>query len=172
MKALVPALCALAAAVALGAATPARASGAANWQLAFSGTGTSAVLGDLGFWGWCDFGGGTTYANGVAVAGTTGDCEYAYYARNAAVSATCHESLDLDGWYIGPNGDWFFAGVATVRPAQQTTFCETLPGNPSTPQFGFIDSLIPAVPGHLGLTGVTLGPYTFTELQIQNTAIP
>jgi hypothetical protein len=163
----------IAIAVAAAVATSASAYGAANWQMTFSGTGTSPLLGSFGFWGWCDLGGGTSFtATGLANAGTSGDCEYAYYARNPSASATCHESLNLDGWYIGANGDWFFSGTATVRPTDQTAFCETLPGNPPTPSFGFIDSLIPAAPGHLNLNAVTLGPFSFTELQIQNTPIP
>jgi hypothetical protein len=171
---LLRALVALLAAALLGglSASGAMAYGAANWQLAFSGTGSSPLLGSFGFWGWCDFAGGTSFtASGLATAGTRGDCEYAYYSRTPAVSATCHESLDLNGWYIGTNGDWFFSGTATVKPAAQTAFCESLPGNPATSSFGFMDSLIPAAPGHLNLNGLTIGPFSFTELQIQNTPI-
>lgn len=161
-----------AAAIAFSPAGSARASGPANWQITFSFRGSAPGFGDFGVWGWCDFGGGTTFADGLAVAGTNGNCSYAYYNRNSAASATCHENLDLNEWYLGPNGDWFFAGAATIRPTQQTAFCESLPGNPPTSPFGPIDSLLPAVPGHLDLNGVTLGPFTFNEFQMQSTPTP
>jgi hypothetical protein len=163
----------LATLVSVSAATSASAYGAANWQLAFSGTITQPGVGGLGFWGWCDFAGGTSFtASGLATAGTSGDCQYAVYVHNALVSATCHESLDLTGWTIGGNGDFFFSGTSTVRPTSETAFCESFPGDPTTPTFTNVDSLIPAVPGHLNLNRATIGGFTFTELQIQNTPLP
>src|SRR5438128_49847 len=96
----------VAAMIGILAASPALAYGPANWQVAFSGTGTQPTVGGFGFWGWCDFAGGTTFNGaGEATAGTAGDCEYAEYFHQPTVfGATCHESLDLRSWYIGPNG--------------------------------------------------------------------
>jgi hypothetical protein len=162
-----------AASLALAAASPARAAGPANWQLTFSGTGTAPGLGRLGFWGWCDFAGGTAFSpSGLAVAGTSGNCDYAVYIHGPVISGTCHENLDLSGWSIGANGDWFFSGTSTVTPAAQTAFCESFPGDPPAPAFDDLDSLLPAVPGHLNLNGLSSGGVTFTELQIQATPIP
>jgi hypothetical protein len=146
--------------------TPAMAYGAANWQVAFSGTGTLPTVGGFGFWGWCDFAGGTTFnAAGEATAGTTGDCEYAQYFHEPTVfGATCHESTNLTSWYIGSNGDFFFSGTATVNPSSLTAFCENFPGSTGPSPFTNVDSLIPAFPGHFNLNGVVPG---INELQIQ-----
>lgn len=171
---MIRALVVLIVAAAIGAVTgaSAHAAGPANWQMAFSGTGSAPGLGNLGFWGWCDFAGGTAFNGRLAVAGTSGDCDYAVYIHGPLVSGTCHENLDLNGWSIGPNGDWWFSGMATVRPTSETAFCEAFPGDPSSSPFSATDSLLPAVPGHLNLNGVTSGGVTFNELQIQNTPIP
>src|SRR6266852_4273346 len=73
------------------AATPAVAYGAANWQIAFSGTGPG-----FGFWGWCDFGGATSFSFGLPSSGTRGDCQFAEYGHVPGVfSGTCEVSMDL-----------------------------------------------------------------------------
>jgi hypothetical protein len=152
----------------VAAATPALASGSANWQITFSGTGPG-----FGFWGWCDFAGGTTFSNGLATSGTTGDCQFAEYFHEPGVfSGTCEVSLDLmaeggaPAWQEGPNGDWFFSGTAVTHPASQTGFCQTLPGSPP-PTFSNYDSLIPVAVGHTNASGF----FGTTELQIQETPL-
>src|SRR5260370_13334094 len=82
---------AVAALLGVMAAAPAAAYGQANWQVAFSGTGPG-----FGFWGWCDFAGGTTFSNGLATSGTTGDCQFAeYFHQPGGFSGTCEVSLNL-----------------------------------------------------------------------------
>ncbi len=155
-------------------ATPTRAYGAANWQIAFSGTGPG-----FGFWGWCDFGGATSSSPGLPSEGTTGDCQYAEYLHvPGAFSGTCEVSLNLTSeseqpaWQIEPSSvtgfdDFFFSGTAVTHPASETKFCGTLPGSPPTATFNNYDSLLPAAPGHLNLSGA----FGTTELQIQETVI-
>jgi hypothetical protein len=164
---------ALAGAILAASATPASAYGKANWQIAFAGTATQPGVGGLGFWGWCDFAGGASFNSaGQATSGSSGDCEYAVYVHNVAFTATCHESLDLNGWYISDNGDFFMAGTATVTPVAQTPFCESFPGDPSSSTFSNFDSLIPAFAGHLNLNGLLSGGIVFNQFQIQETALP
>lgn len=156
-------------------ATPTRASGAANWQVTFAGTGPG-----FGFWGWCDFGGATSSSSGLPSAGTTGDCQYAEYVHvPGAFSGTCEVSLNLadesgqPAWLIAPSAspgisDFFISGTAVTHPASETGFCATLPGSPPTTTFNNYDSLLPVAPGHLNLSG----DFGTTELQIQETVIP
>jgi hypothetical protein len=156
------------------AATPSLAYGAANWQVTFSGTGPG-----FGFWGWCDFGGSTSSSFfGLPSSGTTGDCQFAEYGHIPGVfSGTCEVSMDLsaeDGqpaWQIEPSAitgfpDFFVSGTAVTHPADQKSFCETLPGSPP-PTYSNFDSLLPVKPGHLNASGA----FGTTELQIQETVI-
>jgi hypothetical protein len=161
----------LTASLLVAAAAPVAAYGAANWQVAFSGTGTQPTVGGFGFWGWCDFAGGTTFdSQGHATSGTAGDCQVAEYFHAPTVSgATCELSADLTGWSIGPNGDFFFSGTDVVHPTRLTAFCEAFPGSTGSSPFSNVDSLIPAVPGHQNLNGVFPG---LNELQIQVNPIP
>ncbi len=157
----------------VAAATPALAYGSANWQITFAGTGPG-----FGFWGWCDFAGGTTFSNGVATSGTTGDCQFAEYFHEPGVfSGTCEVSLNLmaeggePAWQEGSSvvtglTDWFFSGTAVTHPASQTGFCATLPGSPP-PTFSDFDSLIPVAVGHTNASGF----FGTTELQIQETPL-
>jgi hypothetical protein len=165
---------AVAALVGVVAAAPASAYGQANWQVTFSGTGPG-----FGFWGWCDFAGGTTFINGLATSGTTGDCQFAEYFHDPGVfSGTCEVSLDLKqengqpAWSEAHSGvtgltDFFFSGTAVTHPASQTGFCATLPGSPK-PTFSNFDSLLPVIPGHTNASGF----FGTTELQIQETPLP
>ena len=151
----------------LVAAAPVAAYGAANWQVAFSGTGTQPTLDGFGFWGWCDFAGGTSFdSQGHATSGTAGDCQVSEYFHTPTVfGATCELSADLTGWSIGQNGDFFFSGTDVVHPTRLKAF----PGSTGSSPFSNVDSLIPAVPGHENLNGVFPG---LNELQIQVNAIP
>lgn len=54
----------------------AHAYGPANWQAAFSGTFVNPGSGNSGFWGWCDFAGGT---GSPATSGSAADCEVSQY---------------------------------------------------------------------------------------------
>jgi hypothetical protein len=155
------------------AATPVFSYGAANWQVAFSGTGPG-----FGFWGWCDFAGATTVSFGLPSSGTTGDCQFSEYAHVPGVfSGTCEVSTDLTAeggqpaWQIEPSGitgvnDFFLSGTSVTHPASQTSFCATLPGSPP-PTFSNFDTLLPVKPGHLNASGF----FGTTELQIQETVI-
>src|SRR6266702_3874847 len=88
------------------AATPALAYGAANWQVAFSGTGPG-----FGFWGWCDYSGATSFSfHGLPTSGTAGDCQFSEYFHQPRVfSGTCEVSMDLTteggqpAWQIEPS---------------------------------------------------------------------
>jgi hypothetical protein len=165
------------AAASLGAvaATPALAYGAANWQIAFSGTGPG-----FGFWGWCDLGGATSFSVlGLPSSGTTGDCQFAEYGHVPGVfSGTCEVSMDLTAearqpaWQIEASSitgfpDFFVSGTEVTHPASQTSFCATLPGSPPAPIYSNFDTLVPVKPGHLNASGF----FGTTELQIQETVI-
>ena len=163
----------MAASISLAAVGSAQAYGAANWQITFAGTAPG-----FGFWGWCDLGGGTTFnSSGLAVVGTSGDCQFAEYVHVPGVfSGTCEQSVDLKSeggqpaWQAAPSGggtDWFFSGTAVTHPSGQAAFCQTLPGA-FAPTFSDFDSLLPVIPGHSSLNGA-LG---LTELQITEQPAP
>jgi hypothetical protein len=157
----------------IAAASPALAYGSANWQITFSGTGPG-----FGFWGWCDFAGGTTFSSGLATSGTTGDCQFAEYVHEPGVfSGTCEISMDLmaeggaPAWQEEASAvtgltDWFLSGTAVTHPASQTGFCQTLTGSPP-PTFSNFDSLLPVAVGHTNASGF----FGTTELQIQETPL-
>lgn len=62
--------------------------------------------------------------------------------------------------------DFFVSGTAVTHPADQTSFCATLPGSPPATYRNF-DSLLPVKPGHLNASGA----FGTTELQIQETVL-
>jgi hypothetical protein len=165
----------VAAIIGVFAATPVLGYGAANWQIGFSGTGPG-----FGFWGWCDFGGANSFSfNGLPSSGTTGDCQFSEYGHVPGVfSGTCEVSMDLTAesgqpaWQIEQSKftgfpDFFVSGTAVTHPADQTSFCATLPGSPP-PTYSNFDTLLPVKPGHLNASGF----FGTTELQIQETVIP
>jgi len=139
------------------AATPAQAYGAANWQIAFAGTGTAPSTGfGFGFWGWCEFTGGVT-------SGNDGDCEFSqYFHAPAGGGFTCEESLDITSWNAS-GGTFVVSGTASVNPSSLTGHCVSL--FPGSTNFSGVDSGIPAAPGHYNLGG--LGPGLAGEFQIQ-----
>jgi hypothetical protein len=163
-------LVALLLAVLVGAstATPAQAYGKENYQLGFAGTAVTPGTGSgVGFWGWCAFGGGT---GTLPTAGTTGDCNYAFYIHTSSGGVTCEQSVDVTSWTIksgafGP--DFFATGTATVNPASASICFGLFPGV-FQPTFTDFDTLLPGVPGHYHLNGFA----GFNQLQIQVTAIP
>src|SRR6266571_2186783 len=74
---LTPILSILLMAVAALSFTPmVHAYGAANWQVGFAGTFVTPGSGSGGFWGWCDFAGGT---GSPAASGTDADCQTSVY---------------------------------------------------------------------------------------------
>jgi hypothetical protein len=162
----------IAAALGVFAATPTLAYGAENYQLGFAGT-ASFPSGSVGFWGWCAFGGGT---GTLPTSGTTGDCNYALYVHNSSDGVTCEQRVDFTKWTIEPTTfapfpDFFGWGSATVNPSTATICFGLFAGVfPST--FTHFDTLLPGAPGHYALNGFSAGGATFTELQIQVTAIP
>ena len=173
------ALVGLIVAVSLGVAatTPAMAYGQANWQLTFSGTGPG-----FGFWGWCDLAGATNFNTaGLAVSGSSGDCQFAEYFHNVPglPSGTCGIGFNLTpeggmpAWQVEPSSvthlpDWFLSGTQVVNPTKLTTICEQFPGVSPTPTFSNFDSLLPVVVGHVNASGF----FGTTELQIQETPLP
>ncbi|HEX8969819.1 MAG TPA: hypothetical protein VF937_18190 [Chloroflexota bacterium] len=103
---------------------------------------------------WCAFGSATaTSPAGLPTAGNDGDCAFAEYVHTAAGSGwTCQINLDLTQWQIGPNGDFFFAGTATVNTGsltpEQLAACLGFAGLPGTTFSTPVDSLLPALAGH------------------------
>lgn len=139
-------------------AAPASAYGKANWQLTFAATGTFPGTGNgVGFWGWCDLGGGVT-------SGTTGDCQIAQYIHSAAGSGfTCHESLDLTAW-TGAGGTFRITGTGTVNPVAQTAAClQIFPGSYTG---------IPATPGHFNFGVGAIFPGAVGEFNATVTQVP
>jgi hypothetical protein len=161
--------------MALATSPTASAYGAENYQIGFAGTAVAPGTGfGFGFWGWCAFGGGTTFSSGLATSGTTGDCNYALYIHTSSGGGvTCEQSVDVTSWTIKkgsfvPVPTFFVAGTATVKPSSATVCFALFPGVfPAT--FSNFDTLIPAAPAHYNLNGA-LG--LTGEFQIQVTAIP
>lgn len=157
------------------AATPAAAYGAENYQLGFAGTALVPSVGvTFGFWGWCAFGGGT---GTLPTSGTTGDCNYALYEHTSPGGITCEQRVDVTSWTIKRSStfpflpDFFVTGTASVNPTSAAICFGLFPGV-FTPTFADFDTLLPAAPGHYNLNGLSIGGVTFTELQIQVSAIP
>jgi hypothetical protein len=155
------------------AATPAQAYGPENYQLGFAGTASFPSGGSFGFWGWCAFGGGT---GSLATSGTTGDCNYALYVHTSTGGVTCEQSVNVSSWTIKPSSflpfsDFFATGTASVNPANAAICFGLFPGV-FPPSFTDFDTLLPAAPGHYNLNGVSQGGVTFTEFQVQVSAIP
>jgi hypothetical protein len=156
------------------AASPAQAYGTENYQVGFAGTAVAPGTGfGFGFWGWCAFGGGTSFnASGLATSGTTGDCNYALYIHTSSGGVTCEQSVDITSWTIQPDpffpAAFFVTGTATVNPASAVVCFGLFIGVfPAT--FSNFDTLAPAAPGHYNLNGV----FGLTgEFQVQVAAIP
>jgi len=154
--------------------TPALAYGAENYQVGFAGTAVAPGTGSgFGFWGWCTFGGGTSFSSGLATSGTKGDCQFAEYIHTSSGGVTCHQSGDITSWAIATSPTlriptFFVTGTASVNPSGAAAACLTIPGA-FPPSFSNFDTLIPAAPAHYNLNGA-LG--LTGELQIQVTAIP
>lgn len=164
---------AVATALGLLAATPALAYGAGeNYQIGFAGTAVFPGTGvGFGFWGWCAFGGGTSFsASGLALSGTDGDCQVSQYFHSPSDGVNCQQSLNITSWNVVgipffPN--FSFSGTSTTNPSSAAAACQLAGGVP--PSFGPIAPGIPATPGHYNLNGL-FG--TTGEFQIQVSAIP
>jgi hypothetical protein len=76
----------------------AHAYGAANWQVGFSGTFVTPGSGSSGFWGWCDFAGGT---GSPATSGTDADCQLSQYFGPGHIIQV-EESIAGTAWGEGP----------------------------------------------------------------------
>jgi hypothetical protein len=96
--------------------------GKANWQTAFAGTFITPGQGSSGFWGWCDFGGGT---GSPATSGTDSDCQVATYTHVPGNPSNfqVHESISGTAWDEEPctfppcltTNDFFItAGTMTI----------------------------------------------------------
>jgi hypothetical protein len=141
-------------------ASPALGYGKATWQTALTGTFVFPSTGfGLGFWGWCDFGGGTQ------TAGTSADCQLAEYLHLSAGDGwTCQVSVD-GSWYSGPEvfdptsitfhitGNIAVHGHLTSEQADECVgfyvFGDTIPYSGRT--FTGVDTFIPAAAGHYAI---------------------
>ena len=163
--------------VALVPVASAHASASANWQTGFAGTGSLAGT-PFGFWGWCQFFGTTS--------GTNGDCSIAQYLHIPGQSIQCQTQIQIAGWTTGPGlftaiaglPDFVItAGTVTVHPAAQTFACATFlnqagfnltaVGPGMLVVSGPSDAGIPFAAGHYSYNGLSLGPVSFTEFQVQ-----
>jgi len=84
--------------------------------------------------------------------------------------------IDFTKWTIEPGAipffpDFFGWGNATVKPSSATVCFGLFPGV-FLQTFTHFDALLPGAAGHHSLNGFSAGGATFTELQIQVTAIP
>ena len=167
----------------IASATPALASGTANWQVTFSGT----TAPGFGFSGSCELAGATSFsAAGLATSGNSGDCHFAEYFHNVPgfPSGTCEISFTLMP-EVDKNGqlqpswqqefssfanmtDWFFSGSQVINPADRTAICEQFPGVSPTPVFSNFDAVIPFVVWHANLSGL----FGTKEFQLQETPFP
>ena len=103
-----------------------------------------------GFWGWAVFN-----TDGTADAELTGCGHIKGFGGGAQ-----HFDADVDGWFIGPNGD-FFTVNETDTFVGRTTGTQFLPG-PN-------DTGIPAAPGHYStseLLGFTPPPGVAFQVQV------
>lgn len=164
----------VAAALGVLAVTPALAYGAGeNYQIGFAGTGVFPGTGvGFGFWGWCAFGGGTSFdpSTGLALSGSNGDCQVSQYFHSTSGRVDCEQSINITSWrVIGipffPN--FSFSGTSTTHPSSATAACPLAGGAP--PTFTDFAPGIPATPGHYNFNGL-FG--TTGEFQIQVSAIP
>lgn len=159
------ALAAVLVCVALAAtASPALGYGKATWQTALTGTFVFPTSGvGLGFWGWCDFGGGTQ------TAGTDADCQLAEYLHLPSGSGwTCQLSVDGTSWYANQTtGTFHMDGSLAVHghltPDQADVcvgfyvFGDTIPY--SGRSFTDVETFIPSAAGHYAIPpSVIFGP--------------
>jgi len=145
--------------LATASATPAAAYGPATWQATFNGTATApGTQNGFGFWGWCDFAGGTW-------SGNKGDCVFAQYIHSPQGSVTCNVNLDLSSWNTS-GGDFHGTGTAVVHPSSLTDPCVAL--FPGSTHFSNVDLGIPAAPGqyHLGAFFGGVGEFNLTVTKI------
>ncbi|HEV2139317.1 MAG TPA: hypothetical protein VGR53_10800, partial [Nitrososphaerales archaeon] len=70
-----------------------------NWQVGFAGTITVPGSGGFGFWGWCDFAGGT---GSPATSGTDADCQVSTYFHSSSGNFQVKESIMGTAWGEGP----------------------------------------------------------------------
>lgn len=145
---------------AVSGASPVRAAGAANWQVAFAGTGVFPGSGGFGFWGWCDFAGGVT-------SGNAGDCDFSqYFHGTGGGGVTCQEDFNITSWDASGGTFVVDAATVTVHPSSVTGPCLSFfPGPGGFPvDFGF-----PAAAGHYNLGGIggVRGQFQITVTQVR-----
>ena len=171
----------LAGALACMFATSALGYGKATYQTALNGTFVWPGSGvQLGFWGWCDFGGGTL------TSGSSADCQLAEENHLPADTGwTCQLSID-GSWTQGPEdfdpssitfhmtGSLVVHGHLTPEQADECVgFFVTGSVTPySARTFTNVDTFIPVVPGHYSIPPSALfgpgvvGEFHFTVKQI------
>ncbi len=75
--------------------------GAANYQVGFAGTGVLKGSGQqFGFWGWCDFAGGT---GSPATSGTDADCKSNNYFQSPSGRIQLTQSIQGTAWDVKLN---------------------------------------------------------------------
>ncbi len=161
-------------------ATSALGYGKATYQTALNGTFVFPGSGvQLGFWGWCDFGGGTL------TSGSSADCQLAEENHLPAGGGwTCQLSID-GSWTQGPEVfdpssiTFHLTGSFTVRgklTQEQTDECVGffVTGGPtpiSDRTFTDVDTFIPVTPGQYAIPPSALfgpgvvGEFHFTVRQ-------
>ena len=166
---------ALVTAVGCISATTASGYGKATYQTALNGTFVFPGTGvGLGFWGWCDFGGGTL------TAGTSADCQVAEeYHLRAGTGWTCQVSLD-GSWTQGPEdfdptsitfhitGSILVHGHLTQEQADECVgfyvYGAVIPYSGRT--ITNVDTFIPVIPGHYSIPpSLLFGPDVVGEFQ-------
>jgi hypothetical protein len=118
-----------------------------------------------GFWGWAEFDNDNTVDAQLAFCGHT---------QGGGGGGAGHFSAEAEGWYIGPNGNFFLNGTETDTYTGHGPDGEVLHGPPLEITFENVnvDSGIPATPGHYSteeLFGFTAPGLAF---QIQVIKIP
>jgi hypothetical protein len=115
----------------------------------FGGTG--------GFWGWAEFD-----------SDNTGDAEFTGcgHTVGGGFAGAGHTSIDLDGWYIGSNGDFILNGTETDT--------NTGHGPPQTETItnDNVDTGIPATPGHYSTDDILGFSFPGLSFQVQVVKIP
>jgi hypothetical protein len=115
-----------------------------------------------GFWGWAVFN-----SDGTGDAELTG-CGHLQGGPGGGGGGAGHFSSDIDGWFIGGNGD-FYVSHETVRFVGHGTPVTMVDPDPPYPS----DTGIPAAPGHYSTTDILgFAPPPGVSFNVQVTKIP
>ena len=118
----------------------------AVWQIGISANCNNPKLcGDFlgGFWGWAEFD-----------SDDTADAEFAGcgHLQGGGGGGASHESIEVDGWYIGSNGNFWIESEDITFTGHGPPVTVHDP-NPPYPQ----DTGVPAAPGHYSIAEEVYG---------------